>query len=252
MENKFPRIFFFDEASLNSSSVMSEFAPIFIYLVISPLVSLIPLGLSFLLGSFYEWKRGVSDRVRGGRVKDLPGVKSHCIRGVRDLLSLQSGLEVLLTIMPLLVSLLFGGVGIPFIAYCDEGNEDTSEGLGAPPSWRTCPSHSKLQNLDLNQDPSARLQALDSFEDLEKIGDRADQLVSQAQSQEGRATLLSSREELDALGREAERLKAWVLESIRILRMETRNEDRQREAMGKRYEWSAWSQYEQDRKKARR
>nr|QKE23988.1 ribosomal protein S12 [Schnabelia oligophylla] len=23
--------------------------------------------------------------VRGGRVKDLPGVKSHCIRGVRDL-----------------------------------------------------------------------------------------------------------------------------------------------------------------------
>ncbi|KAJ4811559.1 Ribosomal protein S12 [Rhynchospora pubera] len=26
--------------------------------------------------------------VRGGRVKDLPGVKSHCIRGVRDLLGI--------------------------------------------------------------------------------------------------------------------------------------------------------------------
>ncbi|KAL4626265.1 hypothetical protein ACB092_05G083800, partial [Castanea dentata] len=24
--------------------------------------------------------------IRGGRVKDLPGVKSHCIRGVKDLL----------------------------------------------------------------------------------------------------------------------------------------------------------------------
>ena len=241
MENKFPRIFFFDEASLNSSSGLYEFAPIFLYLVISPLVSLIPLALSFHMGSFYEWKRGASDRVRGGRV--------------RDLLSLNYGLECLIKIIPLLLSLLFFFVGIPFIAFCDEGNEDTSEGLGAPPSWRTCPSHSKLKNLDLNQDPSARLQALDSFEDLEKIGDRADQLVSQAQSQEGRATLLSSREELDALGREAERLKAWVLESIRILRreeMETHNGDRQREAMGKRYEWSAWSQYEQDRKKARR
>ncbi|KAK6129461.1 hypothetical protein DH2020_036795 [Rehmannia glutinosa] len=26
--------------------------------------------------------------IRGGRVKDLPGVKSHCIRGVRDLLGI--------------------------------------------------------------------------------------------------------------------------------------------------------------------
>lgn len=26
--------------------------------------------------------------IRGGRVKDLPGVKSHCIRGVKDLLGI--------------------------------------------------------------------------------------------------------------------------------------------------------------------
>uniref|UniRef100_A0A3Q7JMU3 Small ribosomal subunit protein uS12m n=1 Tax=Solanum lycopersicum TaxID=4081 RepID=A0A3Q7JMU3_SOLLC len=136
--------------------VMSEFAPICIYLVISPLVSLIPLGLPFLFSSnsstypeklsAYECgfdpsgdarsrpqKQGLCPRVsmrtpkkpnsaprkiakvrlsnrhdifahipdeghnlqehsmvliRGGRVKDSPGVKFHCIRGVKDLLGI--------------------------------------------------------------------------------------------------------------------------------------------------------------------
>ncbi|KAF3685155.1 NADH-ubiquinone oxidoreductase chain 3 [Capsicum annuum] len=52
------RIFFFPYAATPARSkrtkfsvVMSEFAPICIYLVISPLVSLIPLGLPFLFSS---------------------------------------------------------------------------------------------------------------------------------------------------------------------------------------------------------
>ncbi|KAF5797031.1 putative ribosomal protein S12/S23 [Helianthus annuus] len=134
---------------------MSEFAPICIYLVISPLVSLIPLGVPFPFASnsstypeklsAYECgfdpfasdqcpqKQGVRPRVptrtpekpnsaprtiakvqlsnrhdifahipgeghnsqehsivliRGGRVKDSPGMKSDCIRGVKDLLGI--------------------------------------------------------------------------------------------------------------------------------------------------------------------
>uniref|UniRef100_K4B4G1 Small ribosomal subunit protein uS12m n=1 Tax=Solanum lycopersicum TaxID=4081 RepID=K4B4G1_SOLLC len=128
--------------------VVSEFAPICIYLLIRPLVSLIPLGLPFLFSSnsltYQEnyrpmnvvsilLKQGVCPRVsrktpkkpnsaarkiakvqrsnqhdifahipgeghhlqehslvltRRGRVKDSPGVKFHCIRGVKDLLGI--------------------------------------------------------------------------------------------------------------------------------------------------------------------
>ena len=65
--------------------------------------------------------------IRGGRVKDLPGVKSHCIRGVRDLLSLQSGLEVLLKLLPLLVSLLFLLFEIPVVGFCCDGDDNEKE-----------------------------------------------------------------------------------------------------------------------------
>ncbi|RYR38276.1 hypothetical protein Ahy_A09g043262 isoform A [Arachis hypogaea] len=90
---------------------MSEFAPICISLVISLLVSLIPLGVPFPFASnswtypeklsayecgfdpFGDARSHNSQEhsmvlIRGGRVKDLPGVKSHCIRGVKDLLGI--------------------------------------------------------------------------------------------------------------------------------------------------------------------
>nr|ABA99235.1 Mitochondrial ribosomal protein S3, putative, expressed [Oryza sativa Japonica Group] len=91
------------------SAFLSEFAPICIYLVISPLVSLIPLGVPFPFASnsstypeklsAYECGFDPSGEghnsqehsivlVRGGRVKDSPGVKSHRIRGVKDLLGI--------------------------------------------------------------------------------------------------------------------------------------------------------------------
>ncbi|KAK7297732.1 hypothetical protein VNO77_47730 [Canavalia gladiata] len=70
--------------------------------------------------------------IRGGRVKDLPGVKSHCIRGVKDLLGIPDRRADLLTfLLSILIALFFYWVGfpVPIIAsFCAEGDEAGFEG----------------------------------------------------------------------------------------------------------------------------